>query len=776
MKSRVFVLLYVLFSLCTLLPAQNILLQGKIKSKELHNLTTIPIRLLDSDNTEILLLYPDTLGHFTFDLERGKSYQLLVASIGIDTIRVNMRQVTEPINLGEIWLKAKTATLGEVLVLADRSVVTSMDKQIIFPSKQQLSSAINAIDVVSNLMIQGIYVDPARNKISTRRQGKLLFRINGAPAVEKDYLKVKPEQIKRVEYHDFPSMRYGDAEAVIDIILKEPIRGLSMTGDIRSAFHTLWGDGYGALSYNWRKSEIGVSLSGTVHKYSEVYSQKEERYLLRDGEQIDRYITGVPSPFREEYATMTFHYNYTNQDRSLFVAKLIYDFWNERSDERAKISDRSHHSLAPKILSKMQEKSYRELKPSFDWYYQSKLTKGLFALNLVGSAFVSESRNKVLERRGEYLDNQVMSTLMGNRYSIIGDAFWQKSLFTHNQLTLGGNYSVGFNNNDLEVNLLRNTGNRLRNHTTYLYTQWRGVYKKLRYQLGLSYTLYIQKQKTSKAILSHFVTPQLNLSLPLKSNLHLRYAGKLRVQKFSTGETTALEYPINAYLLHRGNPNLKPYTQYINQLYLTYSPKKYKFSLSVFDSYARGGITERFSSESKYVVRQLVNADKYHQLHINIGGSSSLCSGKLNVGLNGGLKFMEVESMTDKLNRLAWSYDVNVSYTLKSWKCWLSYRSDQENLSGVSLYRGNGLINVGIDYRKKNYKVSLGYISNASRFDSKKVYLGHSYNSHIYNFNDTFRNTVYVSVSFNLHSGKRFESGDRQVYNSDSDSGTLKSM
>lgn len=316
--------------------------------------------------------------------------------------------------------------------------------------------------------------------------------------------------------------------------------------------------------------------------------------------------------------------------------------------------------------------------------------------------------------------------------------------------------------------------NRLNNYNTYAYAQWRGVYKKLGYGLGLGYTLYLQKQEHAAINKSHFITPQLNLSLALRRNLQARYSGSLRIQKFATGETNQVEYPVDTYVTHRGNPDLKPYNQLINQFALTFTPKSYRLSLNLFDSYARGGVMERYQAEGNKVVRQLINADKYHQLHINLGASSSFFEGKLIAGVGAGIRLMQTKSSTYHHHRTAISYDANISYNHNRWKYWVSYRSDQENLNGESHYRGNGLLNLGIDYRGTNYKVGIGYITSASRFESKKEYLANSYRSSLRSFNDTFRNTIYLSVSINLHSGKRFDSGDRYIYNADSDSGTLR--
>ncbi|WP_329904835.1 hypothetical protein [Porphyromonas pogonae] len=776
MNSKCLLFLIMFLTSLYSVSAQNLFITGRLKSTkgEHIGIAQIPIRLIsldESKRTDIQIT--DSLGNFKFSVVQGRSYELFIATVAIETIKLNLNHIRETLNLGEIIVKTRTSILEEVVIEAPFSSTTHIDKQVLYPTTPQLKGASNAIDVLGNMMIQGLYIDPSQNRISTSRQGKLLVRINGTPASQKDYLRIAPYQIKRVEYHDFPSMRYGDAEAVIDIILKEPIHGIAVTWDSRNTFHTLWGDIYGDMSYNWRKSELGVSVSGTVHQYAKSYSEGKEYYRFPSDKIISREIRGIPSSFKEDYATVTLHYNYTDLDKTFFLMKVSYDYWKEKSNERVMMLERMNDVQRPITLSNNQERRYRELKPSFDLYYQRLFNKNIFAVNIVGNAFTSSSSNKLRERYEEHLRNEISTAVDGSRYSVIGDVFWQTSLKS-GQLITGINYSMGTNRNELTNTTTLAREIELKNYNTYTYAQWKGVYNKLVYSLGLGYTLYIQKQEHTALNRSHFITPQLNLSLLLSRSLQVRYSGSVRVQKFSTGESNMIEYPVSSYVIHRGNPSLKPYNQFINQLGFTYSPKRYKLSLSLFDSYASGSIMESYKGEGDKIIRQLINADKYHQFHINFGLSSSLLDSKLNVGVGCGLRLMQTKSQTYNHKRTAFSYDTSISYNHKNLKYWANYRSDQANLNGESFYRGNGLINIGIDYRKHNYKIGLGYMTNASRFTSKKEYLADSYNTSIRSFNDSFRNTFYLSLSISLHSGKRFEASDRYIYNSDSDSGTLK--
>lgn len=452
MKSKYLLCLLLSLSALSTLSAQTLSITGRLKSTrgEYLEISQVPVRLISlEDARTVRTQLTDSLGRFELEVVASRSYELLISSLSVDTLRIRLGHIRESLQLGDILVRPRASSLGEVVVDAPLSSTLRIDKQIFYPTTHQLRGASNAVDVLANMMIQGIHIDPAQNRISTTRQGKLLVRINGAPASQKDYLRILPRQIKRIEYHDFPSLRYGDAEAVIDVVLRESIQGVGFVWDSRNAFHTPWGDIYGDIAYNWHRSELGVTLSGTMHRYNEQYKQGEEHYRLSIARTIDREIKGLPSPFKEDYATITLRYTYTDPDRRVFSAKVFYDYWREDTQNRALIVDRINGMQLPKPLHRDQDKQYKEFKPSFDLYYQRHWGQDIFAVNIVGSSFTSSSANKLLERYDQHIQSEIATTIEGSRYSIIGDVFWENKLKVGSWVT-GVNFSMGANHNRLK--------------------------------------------------------------------------------------------------------------------------------------------------------------------------------------------------------------------------------------------------------------------------------------------------------------------------------------
>ena len=97
-------------------------------------------------------------------------------------------------------------------------------------------------------------------EITTSGNGEVQLRINGVRVTYTEISSLSPEDILRIEYHDTPGVRYGNAAAVIDYITKNKKAGGSVSG---GAIHSLSSnrtsiDDMISGRYNYGKSEISA--------------------------------------------------------------------------------------------------------------------------------------------------------------------------------------------------------------------------------------------------------------------------------------------------------------------------------------------------------------------------------------------------------------------------------------------------------------------------------------------------------------------------------------
>ena len=108
-------------------------------------------------------------------------------------------------------------------------------------------------------MLPKIQVNPLSNEIKIPGNGEVQLRINGVK-VELDEVKaLLPSDIIRLEYHDNPGLRYGNAEVVLDYIVRRPETGGSFSVDMSQGVNALWGEHRVSGKINHKKSEFGAS-------------------------------------------------------------------------------------------------------------------------------------------------------------------------------------------------------------------------------------------------------------------------------------------------------------------------------------------------------------------------------------------------------------------------------------------------------------------------------------------------------------------------------------
>ena len=102
-----------------------------------------------------------------------------------------------------VTLETENVVLGEV-VIKGTTFIRKKDHTLIIPDKQQLKHAYSGYDVLYNLMIPGVDVDPRSKSVSTSR-GAVTLYINGVQADLREIQNLRPKDIEKVEYYDIPS-------------------------------------------------------------------------------------------------------------------------------------------------------------------------------------------------------------------------------------------------------------------------------------------------------------------------------------------------------------------------------------------------------------------------------------------------------------------------------------------------------------------------------------------------------------------------------------------
>ena len=105
-------------------------------------------------------------------------------------------------------------------------------------------------------MLPRLEVDPIRNSVSLPNEGTIQFCINGIKVELSDIRGLSPQEVIRVEYHDNPGLRYGNASVVLDYIVRRETSGGSVNLDLSNSPTTSFGDDQVSTKCNHKKSEF----------------------------------------------------------------------------------------------------------------------------------------------------------------------------------------------------------------------------------------------------------------------------------------------------------------------------------------------------------------------------------------------------------------------------------------------------------------------------------------------------------------------------------------
>lgn len=253
--------------LCTLIAlyaclngfAQQIQLKGTIRNSENHPIEFANIVLQTADSAMVAGTTSDLKGRFELAGITSGTYRLSVSSMGYRTQEIWLEALDRSRNLGEILLEEEAFSLENVTVTASAQR-NEVDKKVIYPSERQQEASANGVELLQQLMLPRIQIDPVNNTVKIPGDGEVQMRINGVKVSAQEVRALRPDEVVRVEFHDNPGLRYGNAEIVIDYIVRRPETGGNFGLEIKQSPHVAWGNYEGNVKINHKKSEFSTNF------------------------------------------------------------------------------------------------------------------------------------------------------------------------------------------------------------------------------------------------------------------------------------------------------------------------------------------------------------------------------------------------------------------------------------------------------------------------------------------------------------------------------------
>lgn len=175
------------------------------------------------------------------------------------------------------------AELGEITVIADMQH-TDAAMTVYIPTTRQKEAAADAASLLSRMNIPQLNVNPISETIRTADNQDIDLFINYQPASQEDLKGLRPADVKKVEYLDFPTdPRFLRARHVVNLITRRYAYGgyTKLSGNEHLMIKTGETSVYSKFAY--REFEYDLMSSADHDSSTRIGSVSDETYRLQSG-------------------------------------------------------------------------------------------------------------------------------------------------------------------------------------------------------------------------------------------------------------------------------------------------------------------------------------------------------------------------------------------------------------------------------------------------------------------------------------------------------------
>ncbi len=674
-----------------------------------------------------------------------------------------------------------TLTLGEVTVNGMRTI-QKVDRTLFLPTKKMARSSANGYDLLKLMMLPGIKVDPVQQTVSSLRGGGVQVRINDVKAGTQDILALQPDEVVRVEYIDNPGVRYSDTslDAVINYVVKRRYSGYVGGAQTMQAFTTGFNNSYAYFKFNHKKSEFSFNYSFNYRDYDKRRYDETADYYFPDGTTRHREYRGYNSPFMYNTHNFQLGYNLAEPDKYTFNARFNLNINNN--------PNRGTNLLvvetAQPDLYQYNKASSSSYSPALDLYFSANLPhKQSIAANVVGTYIHTDYGYLMRQYLFDLSPSQSMQaapvndysySTLGKKYSLIAEAIYAKE-FKKATLSAGGEFSISRTDNDYTGAV--NTDALLNSNNLYLFTQLQGKLAWLNYTVGVGANRASIHQGDIGFEKWTF-RPRLSLQTSAIKNVSLSLTGQMYQGTPSLSQLSDVRQQSSDLMAGDGNINLKPYSSYSTYFVFTWNLPAFSWWVNGGLAYAPDVIMSSYIPEQQADGTYLVVSRPYNQRSLiqkwaRTNFTLHAIKDVLDFSLYGAFQRYDSRGLTYRHTFNSWRYGFEASLMLGNWTVMADFYNTPKSYYGESMNGGENSSDVRINYKWKDLQVGLGAI--LVGYPHGYEYPGHTdsryYKSHYKTWIEDNGNMVYITLSYNFSHGRKYQTEQRRLNNSDYDSG-----
>jgi len=683
--------------------------------------------------------------------------------------------------IGNVRMQANSYLLKGVTVEAAR-VVEKVDRQIIFPTKEQVKTASNGYDLLDNLSLPTIIVNRAERKVQSLKGGDVQIRINDVKASMQDVLALQPDEVTKVEFINVPGLKYGDSN--LDAVINYQVRrryagyvgGVSTMQGTKAGFNN--SDGY--FKYNLKKSEFSINYSFSYRSVEERSYESLGTYHLPTGETLHRNYLGYDSPFLYTTNNVQLGYNLSEPDKYTLNVRL--NFYNHNSPVRGMNQLYQESGKANQYLQN--NRKMLEQIPSLDIYYSLNMPHDQnLALNLVGTYIGTDYQYRMREYTfnkspDESVKNAPLTDYSydatGRKRSLIGEGTYSKN-WKQMALSVGGQYNISHTDNIYVGS--SNADTELKYSNLYLFTQLQGQQKWFSYQVGVGATrssIHQGENGYSKWLFR----PQVTLQAKASDRLSFKWSSKITSDIPSLSDLSELRQYSNSFEARDGNSGLKPFTGYNNTLSASWNIPLMSVYLEGNWTYydkpiATSILPEKREDGSYLFVSKPENQKSHDYKHLLLTPEVHLIKDHLDLNLMCEYQNVKTKGLDYSHEFNYFSYGAEIRYMTGNWNIGYGAYKVEKSFWGEKTNGGEPTSNLAVTYNYKNWQ--FGILGLFVFYPHGCVYKDELFNKYVQQKNKVRLadqgNMLVFAASFNFSHGRRYHTGSRKLNNSDRDNG-----
>lgn len=647
--------------------------------------------------------------------------------------------------------------LGEITVKAPR-VLHKADMDVLYPSETAVKSSQNGISLLKFLMIPTLTVNELTGSVRSSGQD-VEIRINGRKASSDQLQTIQPSTIKRVEWIDDAGLRYGDATAVLNIIVTNPSFGGSLMTQGMQSLNQAWGNGYADLKINHGRSQWAIGAVGRYTNHIDSHREYSETFTRPDDTAVTRTETPLGGYLSMTNLTPKMSYNYINPEKT--VVWIGVNLNKEWPTVRSNTGLLSLSSGDGNII--LHEKESRSgLRPKLNAYVEHNLPHSqTIALDIDASVLNGRSVHDYRESNPyEDVITDVHTSIKDRQQNISIEGNYIKR-FNDKRLTAGAQYSGSRSRAERESGSL----SRQRQERTYMFSEYfqRVGKVNLTAGIGAQYSHISIGENDDTETSSWALRPRIAASYRLNNSSQFRLSLTSRTSTPTPSQTDTGIQQIDGFQYQIGNPDLYAYNTYSIKMQYNFTFPRITGQLDGRWNRAPHAIAPFMTWEGDRLVTSFENSRGHTSWQIALSPQVDIVPGMITA--KGTIRLYTAKSTGTGYAHTfrCISGDASVTSTYRGFILSASYESNPSTLWGETVSRSEQLSTIMAGYRWKGFTLIGGLFMPFTRYRMGSESLNRYNTNRNVLRSSGFDRMPVVQIAYNFNWGKQKRASQKLI-------------